>query len=479
MRSRFSLEGAAVMLGAAAEGVWCGALAAALTRGSWPLLAVFAWATVAAGAFVARRLRGRDEAERAARFLAVTLVLCATGLLLLAGRAWTHPLPLWQAARDFVYCVGLVLLGISLGRAPRAPEVAVRRAVRGFALLCVVLVAAAAAGWPAGWAPAAVVTSLVAGGLLIAVARYEALSDLVDRAERLPAWPWLLAVLGTVLVVVAVGALLSQVFRVDGLLWALHGLGGVLRFALDAVGFAIGWAGAALVRGVGWVLGALHITGWHAKWTPPLAPKLRLGPALHDSRSLKLPSAGRLVLTLAGAILAIAALLAVVALALRRIRREPREDLVVEEREELASLRSAAGKFAGRLGRRIRSRLQGLRRHGPLAPAELVRRRYAELERRLAKSGRPRPPGVTVREYLAAVAGQGGESTDPSAATSPAEPVPDEPAVVPSPSAAPLTAAGMPAADLSGIYELARYSAHGVDATLARRFDSLARAFEA
>ena len=27
--------------------------------------------------------------------------LCATGVLLLAGRAWAHPLPLWQSVRDF------------------------------------------------------------------------------------------------------------------------------------------------------------------------------------------------------------------------------------------------------------------------------------------------------------------------------------------------------------------------------------------
>ena len=39
-------------------------------------------------------------------------------------------------------------------------------------------------------------------------------------------------------------------------------------------------------------------------------------------------------------------------------------------------------------------------------------------------------------------------------------------------------AASSPAADLAAIYELARYSAHTIDAAQARRFEALARAFD-
>ena len=174
MRSRSWLDHAGLGLGAAAEGIWCGALAAALTGASWPALTVFAGVTVLAAAQVARRFATGEGRERAARLLAVTLIVVATGALLAAGRAWAHPSVLWQAVRDFVSVGGLVLLGIHLGRASLSPEAAVRRAVRGFALLCVVLVGAALAGAAPGWAPAAVVAALVVGGLLIAVVRYQA-----------------------------------------------------------------------------------------------------------------------------------------------------------------------------------------------------------------------------------------------------------------------------------------------------------------
>jgi hypothetical protein len=458
MRSRSWPERAALALGAAVEGVWCGALAAALSGASWVALTVIAAATILGGALVARRLERGVGGERVARLLALALILCATGVLLVLGRAWAHPSLLWQVARDFVYAGGLVLVGIYLGRAPEAPDVAVRRAVRAFALLCAILAIAALAGSAPGWAAWAVVASLAAGGLLVALARYRDLIDLVDPAERMPAWPWLLAVAGAVLIVVALGALLSLAFRVDAVLAVLHALGGVLRYVLDGVAYALGYAGAAVMRGVSWALGLFHVRPWHAKWVPPLKPKPPVIARLRNGNGFRFPSAGKLVGTIAGAILAIGALLAAVVLALRRIRREPpAEVMVVEEREELASLRSAAGQFAGRLGRRLRSRLQGLRRQGPLTPAELVRRRYAELERRLSRAGRPRAAGVTVREYLATVAA-------PVAATGPAASMPP--------------AGPVRAADLAGIYEVARYSARAVDISQAQHFEGLARAFE-
>jgi hypothetical protein len=455
MRSRSWLEHAGVALGAAAEGIWTGALAAALTGASGAALIGFACVTVAAAAYLARRFRRGVVGERAARILAVALLLVAAGVLVAAGHAWQHPSPLWLLARDVVYVAGLVLLGIHLGRAPQPPEAAVGRALRSFALLCAVLVCAALAGSAPGWASGAIVASLVAGGLLIATMRYRDLTDLVDPAERLPAWPWLLAVLGTVLAVVAVGALLSQVLRVDVVLGALDVLAGVLRYALDGVAYVIGFAGAWLLRGIAWLLGLIHVHAVHAREVPQLAqrpPVLRRhAPGIH------VPSAVRLIFMTVGALVAVGLSVALVALALRRFRRGlPAEVLVVEEREALASLRSAAGEFAARLGRRLRRLAPRL--HDPRTPAELVRRRYVELERRLSRAGRPRLPGVTVRDHLAAAA---------------AAPVLAPPAESGPPLSPPA------AADLAAIYELARYSAHDIDVTQARRFEALARVFTA
>ncbi|HEY5387218.1 MAG TPA: DUF4129 domain-containing protein [Thermoleophilia bacterium] len=461
MRSRSWLEHAGLGLGATTEGIWCGALAAALTGASWLALAVFATVTVALAAAAARRL-GRGEArQRAARLQAVALILVASGVLFAAGGSWTHPNVPWQVVRDIVYVSGLVFLGISLARDSQAPEAAVRRAVRGFALLCAVLLCAALAGSAPGWASGAVVAALIAGGLLIAVVRYRALTDLVDPADRLPAWPWLLAVTGAVLGVIAVGAVLSQVLSPDVLHWALGDLWGVVRFALDGVAYVIGYAGAGLIRGIAWLLSALHLHAQPASEAPhPAAtpPVLKL----RHAAGVTVWSGAKVIGTAVGALVAVGLSLTLVVVALRRFRREPPADVaVVEEREALTSLRSAAGESAARLGRRLRRRLQAMRHHDALAPAELVRRRYAELERRLSRAGQPRLPGVTVRDHLATVAAP----ADAQPAASPDETAP--------------SAHLQPAADLAAIYELARYSAHVVDEAQAQRFASLARAFEA
>lgn len=453
MRSRSRLELAGLTLGAAAEGVWAGALAAALTAASGTALIAFACGVVLIAALLARRLASGDVRERAARILALALILVAAGLLLAAGRAWTHPSPWWQIVCDVVYAAGLVLLGAHLGRASQPPEAAVGRAVRAFALLCAVLVCAALGGSAPPWAPAAIVASLAVGGLLVAVVRHRDLTDLVVPSERLPAWPWLLAVLGAVLGVVAVGALLSQVLRVGVVLGGLDYLGGLLRYALDGLAYVVGYAGSGLLRGIAWLLDLVHVHARDPADVPQLAQR---PPALpeRDAQNAGLPGALRLIAMLVGSVAAIGVSLALVALALRRFRRDlPAEVLVVEEREALASLRSAAGVFAARLGRRLRRRLLPPRLHEPRPPAELVRRRYAELERRLSRAGQPRLSGVTVRDHLAAVA------------------------AAPSEAAPPLSS--LAAADLAAIYELARYSAHTIDATQARRFEALARAFNA
>jgi hypothetical protein len=443
MPSRSALERAGVALGAVVEGVWCGALAAVLTGSPWAPLSAFAIAMVVAAAAVTRWIGAAQDRERAGRVAAAALVVAGVAALFGVGQAWTHDYLLWQVVRDTVFVSGVVLLGIWLGGDDLTPEAAVRRAVRGFSLLCAVLVCAAVAGSTPGWAAAAVVAALVAGGLLIAVMRYRSLTELVAASDRLPSWPWLLAVTGAILCVVAIAALLGQLIDVDVLRWLLGAAAAVLSTALDAIIYAVGWVGTGLARALGWVLALFHVRAPHLDLKSPPASRVKVVVPPYQPAA-PASSVTRLVVTVAGALVAAVASLAVVVLALRRLRRRPAaSEAVEEEREALGSLREAAGAAAGRLGRRLR-RFASLGRREARSPAELVRLRYAQLEQRLTAAGRPRPLGMTVREYLAQCAA--------------AMEVPP------------------PVADVAGLYELARYSAHAIDQAQARRFAELAQA---
>ena len=302
--------------------------------------------------------------------------------------------------------------------------------------------------------------------------RYRSLTDLVDPAERLPAWAWLLAVLGAVLGVIAVGGLLSQLLRVDVVLGVLDALAGLLRYAFDGLAYVIGYAGASLLRGIAWLLGALHV---HAQDPADLPQLAQRPPALppRPAAGVHFPSALRLIATVAGALVAMGLSLVLVALALRRFRRGlPAEVAVVEEREAIASLRSVAGGFAARFGWRLRRRLAPPRRREPGTPAELVRLCYVELEDRLSRAGRPRLQGVTVRAHLTAAAAESAAAAECAAAVTAASSPPAPPHTAP-----PFLSSA--SVDLADIYEVARYSAHSVDVTKAQRFAALARAFEA
>jgi hypothetical protein len=443
MPSRSALERAGVALGAVVEGVWCGALAAVLTGAPWALLGVFVAAMMEAAATISRWTGAVPDRDRAGRWAAAALVIAGVAGLLGAGQAWTHDLLLWQVVRDALFVGGIIVLGIRLGDDDPTPETAVRRAIRGFALVCAVLACAAAAGSTPGWAVSAVVTALVAGGLLIAVMRYRSLTDLVAATDRLPSWPWLLAVTGAILCVVAIAALLGQLLNVEVLRWLLRAAAAVLAMTLDAILYAVGWAGAELGRALGWVLSLIHVRAPHLDLKPPPAPSVDVvvppyRPAAPGS------SATRLVVEVVAALMAVVASLAVVVLALRRLRRRSASNEAVgEERESLGSLKEVTTAAAGRLGRRLRG-FASLGRRGTRSPGELVRLRYAQLEQRLTAAGKPRPLGVTVREYLAACA-----------------------AAMESPP---------PVADVAGWYELARYSAHTVDAAQASRFEELTQA---
>ena len=168
---------------------------------------------------------GRDRAGRVA---AAILVAVAVVVLLAAGGACGRTTT--SSGRSCGTSCSWACSPFSafrLGGEEPSPEGAVRRAVRAFVLLCAVLVFAAAAGSTPGWATVAVVVALLAGVLLIAVMRYRALTDLVAEADRLPSWPWLLAVTGAVLCVVAGAALVNQLLDIDALRWLLGALAGV------------------------------------------------------------------------------------------------------------------------------------------------------------------------------------------------------------------------------------------------------------
>jgi hypothetical protein len=426
--SRSRVEVAGLVLGAAVDCVWAGALAAALTGARGPALFLLAFAGVLAAALAARWSARRESRDVAGRVLAAVVVLMAVAAMLAAGRAWAQPAPLWLVMRDVAYAGGLVFLGIRLGRGPQSSEDALRRAAAGFVISCVIVMAASAGGPAPAWAAEALVASLALGGLYVAIVRYQSLTELVDPSERLPVWPWLLGVAGVFLLVIVGGALAGRAFATY-----------LLPFILDLAVTVLGY----LLRGLTWLLDLIQVRG-----LPTLAPKAI--PSLPDpprphSVVVRDLSAVKAILTAVAAFAAVVFALALVVVASRRSRREPPAP-IAEERETLTTLTVAAGDLAARLGRRLR-RLAP-RRWAARTPAERVRLRYAELEHRLSREGYPRSAGVTVRGYLEHVAGA-------------------------------LPATGEAAGDLAAVYDRARYSGRAVPAEEAQRFETLARAFVA
>ena len=300
---------------------------------------------------------------------AAVLVAAAIVVLLAAGRAWAHDYILWQVVRDVLFVGLLAVLGIRLGGEEPSPEGAVRRAVRAFVLLCAVLVFAAAAGSTPGWATAAVVAALVAGVLLVAVMRYLALTDLVAEADRLPSWPWLLAVTGAV----AVRRRRRRAGRAScSTSTCCAGCSvrspGSSPPPSTRSRTPLAWAGAGLIRALQWLLDLIHVRAPHLELEPPSGTRVKVVVPPYQKAAAG-SSTTRLVLTLAAAVVAVAGSLAVVVYALRRLRRKAAPDeAVVEERETLGSLRGAAGAAAAGLGRRLRRRFSGLGRREARSP---------------------------------------------------------------------------------------------------------------
>ena len=461
MRSRWLADLLPAAAGAAVEGAWTGALGALVTGGHGAAYIGGASAAAFGGAVLAMRTGAGREPDRRARLTAVAYTVAVAACSFVAGHGWQGR-PLLGALGAVVYAALLVLLGISLGRERISSDPAFRRAVRGFLLLCGLLAIAAAAGSTPAWAAAAVVVSLVAGVLSVTAARAASTAAAAPGDDRPGTWRWVLAVLGILVLVVAAGALLSLVLRTDVLLWLLAVGGHVLQYLLQLLGFALGWAGAGILRALAWVLGLVHLHGLPSVEPPKSA-------AAHIRALPKAPTSDtyawtRLVLTVAAAAAVLVVPLLLVALALRRVRGAAPGD-VAEERETVLTLREASSHSAARLRGRLARLLA--RRRPPASPAEQVRRDYAALEHRLARAGHPRPEAVTVRVYLLALAARAQERTEVTACET--APRSGEP-----PTVAPSTSGP---AELASLYERARYSGAGVDAAAAGRFRDLAQAF--
>jgi len=252
----------------------------------------------------------------------MTLVLVAAAMLLVAGRAWTHPSPLWLRRARRRTTPAARRPGSQPGQrppSPRRPSGAPSR-VRP------------AGRRPAGrrpghatpgWAPWAVGRRARGGW---AARGDRALSDAhrpgrPRRAVCPPGpgcWPWSARCCRHRL-----GALLSQVLRVDALLWALAIVAGVLRYACwwrnlsGRLRRRRACARARLVAGR-----ATNVSGWHPVLRPHPVPTQAVLPR-RDAHDLKVWSGSRLMFTGVGALVALGLSFALVALALRRFRRRP------------------------------------------------------------------------------------------------------------------------------------------------------------
>jgi hypothetical protein len=439
MPSRSTVEWAGIALGAVVQSVWLGALASAFGGAGWPPLSAFAAAVMLAAAAATLWTAADAGRLRRGRLLLAALVLVATAALFAAGRGWAHDFVVWRVVSCALYAGAAALLGTRLGRGDDGPAEAFARAARAFAALCGVLVVAGITATPLDGQAAAVATALVAGGLHVAVLRYRALTDVVAADDRLPLWPWLLSVAATIAAVLVVTGLVASVLGGATVRSVAAGVLAVLGYA----GAAIGYVGA----GIFWALG--RVAGLFDLQVPQREPPQPATVSSPVSVAGEVVSQGSGVLGTALLVVvaaaAVAAAAAVVAVSLRRLgRRESRDDQVVEERESVRSVGAATADTFGGLRRRLRDLVRGGRRHR--TSAELVRLRYEQLERRLARAGSPRPPGTTVREHLTACG------------------APRQPAL---------------AGELAAVYELARYSARAVDEEQARRFGESARSFGA
>jgi hypothetical protein len=403
------------------------------------VLAAFAAATMLAAAAASRWASADPARLLRGRAVLAGLVLLAAAALVVGGRAWGHPYLGWQIVRDIGFSAGVAVLGVWIARGDFGPDEAFGRAARAFGGLCAVLVLCGLTDTPVQGAAVAVAAVVVAGCLHVALLRYRVLTDVVSEDDRLPVWPWLLAVTTAIVAVLVVTGLAAALLGGDMLHTMLADALAVFAYVVSL----LAWAVAEVMRVFAW-LGSLAHLHLPVRQLPKL-PHSAAPPPSAAQRPVAVSSLTRILATVGLAGVAIVASIAVVVFALRRLSRDPaRDEDVVEEREVVRSMTSASRAALGSLRRRLRSLVRGRRR--PQTPAEAVRMDYERLEQRLARAGSPRAAGVTARSYL------GSSVTDESPGA---------------------------AAELATIYELARYSALAVDDAQARRFGELARSCRA
>ncbi len=425
MRFRWLDDAALPGLAAVLESLWLGTAAALFVTRSPLAITLVTLAIMAAGVVPAVLARAGVVHLGVLRLVLVLVAAGLTAALVAAADPASREAVTRLALRDAFY-VGVALwLGVRAGLVAIRPAGALRRSVRALTLVCAAVLLGRLADVPLPQAGVVVTAVVLAGVLFIALARLDDVMAVVDRRHGVTGWTWFLGVMTVTVVLLTAAGILAAVAGAGPLDWVFSAVAQAVGIVWSAVVFILYLIGYGVMRAIAWLASLVHLSVPQAIKEQD-APELKVQP-------LKLPereggggsSLLRDLFIVVFAALAAGALVLALVGALRRVRTGERDDQVVEERESLASgadlLRGMGARIARLVPRRVR-------RPRPATPAEAVRLEYVLLESALARSGRPRPPAATARQYLAA---QGAHVQD--AATS-----------------------------LAAAYDLARYSQHSL-----------------
>ena len=397
MRFRWLDLGALPALACLTESLWLSVAAALVARVSWPLIlggTLLIMAVPAAAAVTGRAARLSARLERAiVGAAAVAGSAALIGLQAHTSLGRTTGL----ALADVLFVALASWLGLRVGQLSVGVDEALGRAARALLLMFLTLLFARLAHQPFAAAGVAVTAVVLAGGLLVALARFGESLAMVDRRYSVSGWTWLAGILTVMAAILLLAAILAAVTHGVPFTWTLSAIFDGLRYLLHAFAYVAAAIGYGLLRALSWVLALFHVhrPGWlrgskvpafHATRFPPLKSHAGGGSTL--LRDIAWPLLAALV---GGGILTL------LVYGVHRVKasdsREPRE-----ERESLLSAPDLLGSARRRL-RHLAARLPR-RQAAPSSPAEAVRREFALLERSLAALGEIRHPSQTARQYL-------------------------------------------------------------------------------
>ena len=405
MRSPW-LDAGAPLLAALLEALWVGTLTALLTSSAPAGPVALCFCLIATASLLASRARRAAAADAAAalargaepaphvtaapaRYRLALLALGIGAAAALVAVAAPHGLRTTSATvtRAVVVVAVCLELGVLIGRAEIDPDRALRRALRCFLLVFVVVFLASLGGHgPAGAGLLVAVAVMAAAGLIV-VARLRSIAAAVEGGAAPVRW------IGVMLLVDLVAlalALLLTAAPLDGALACLGGpLAAGLRGLQDGVGYAAAGAAYLVVRAIAALVAPFHLHLHTIAIKPSSSNPLKTTtPRPSHSNPIVAEVAGLC------ALVALAALAVWLVTRSLRVERRAAEDTVIEEHEHLAHEPELRG--AGRrLARRLRRLVERDR-----TPAEALRAEYRRLERTLRRAGHERAPSQTVRRYL-------------------------------------------------------------------------------